>query len=423
MTPLRTRVPWCRVRRASWFFILLASVTGCTGSSFSGAAGGASAGAAGSSGGGNGGTGGSGASSSGSAGRAAGGGSSGKSGRGGSGSSGTSNAGESGAAGEAGEGGEGPSEPSCTGGARCPDGRYCAAEGRCVPCDDLTSLDDPAAARFAEPEPLAVLNDATALHYLRYPRAFGNGTALIYEREFFGRELWLTGNPETEVGAPLASPVGQPDFHEGAGLWLGSPGSGALMSNNFVFNRAPVAGGPAELHAALVEPNGAATASVRLPAPFNANAPTVESSFSMAVSAKRAWWMVNRDSMLDVRFYTAPLDGSAPPSVVTLKDQHDCVLGELDLGAWVTPDGKLLFVNAAERDATCQLLPDDPRDILVFKLDATGQAIGKGTVLPDLHTAGSTEADASLSADTCWLFFTKMQDTGRLGLMRARRDG
>lgn len=96
---------------------------------------------------------------------------------------------------------------------------------------------------------------------------------------------------------------------------------------------------------------------------------------------------------------------------------------ELDLGSWVTPDGKLLFVNAAERDAACALLPNDVRDILVFKLDDTGQAVGNGRALPDIRERDATEADASLSSDMCWLYFTKMQDTGRLGAMRARRDG
>lgn len=343
------------------------------------------------------------------------------SGHGGEGNQGLS--GEAGANGDAGEsGGEGSVE-TCTDAADCGQGRYCSAQGRCASCTDLTSLEDPAAARFATPEPLSVLNDATSLHFIRFPRAFGSGKGLIYEREFFGRELWLTGNMESEVGAPFASPIGHPDFAEGAALWLGDQGAGALAAYNFVYNRAPAAGGPAELYGARVESNGIASTIGRLPAPFNADAPTLESSFSMAVSAERAWWMVNRDGMLDVRFYTAPLDGSAPLSVVALRQQDGCLMTEFDLAAWVTPDGKLLFVNAAERDAGCKLLANDTRDIVVFKLDDAGQALGNGSVLPDIHEPDVTEADASLSADMCWLYFTKMQATGRLGVMRARRDG
>jgi hypothetical protein len=417
------------VRRSSWVLLLLAGAAGCTASSFSGTPGGASgAGHAGASAGvdagGRGGSTGGGGSSSGSAGQPSKGGDGGKSGKGGAAGQGESGeAGENGNVGESGHGGEAAVEPSCAEGAACPKGQYCGAEGRCTPCTDLTSLDDPAEARFSTPEPLSVLNDATSLHYVRFPRVFGAGTALIYEREFFGGELWLTGNLESEVGAPLASPIGEPDFEEGAALWLGTPRSGALAPYNLVFHRALSAGGPSELYATNVEPNGAATAIVRLPAPFNATAPTLESSYNMAVSAERAWWMVNRDSMLDVRFYTAPLDGSAPPSVVALRQQNDCLLNELDLAPWVTPDGKLLFVNVAERDASCQLLPSDTRDIVVFRLDEAGQALGPGSVLPDVHEADTTEADASLSTDMCWLYFSKMQDTGRLGVMRARRDG
>jgi hypothetical protein len=424
------------VRRLSWVSILLAVALGCTRSNFSGtpregsggagASGAGNAGAGGSSGGSGQGAGGS---SSGSAGQSSGGGGGGAGGgtSGSGGKGGESGKGVSGQAGddvgESGAGGEDPVEPTCTDGASCPDGLYCDARGRCAPCTDLTMLDDPAQARFAPPEPLSIQNAATSLHYIRYPRVFGDGNALIYEREFFGHELWLTGNPMSEVGAPFASPVGQLDFDEGAALWFGTRASGALASYNLIFTRTPTAGGPSELYAADVEPNGATTAIARLPAPFNATAPTSESSFSMAVSQDRAWWMVNRDSMLDVRFYTAPLDESAPPSVVALRQQNDCLMTELDLGAWVTPDGKLLFVNAAERDSSCQLLSSDTRDIVVFKLDDAGQALGPGRVLPDIHQFDFTEADASLSADMCWLYFTKMQDTGLLGAMRTRRDG
>jgi hypothetical protein len=423
------------VRRSSWVFLLLAGAAGCTGSKFSGTpdagAGGVEAGRGGSTGGGGAGglSGGAGGASSGSAGQAA------KAGDGGtSGTSGTSGvsgtggqgvsgeAGQNGNVGESGNGGEGSVEP-CNGAASCPNGTYCNSERVCTPCTDLTSLDDPSTARFATPEPLSVINAATDLHYIRYPRVFGDGSGLLYEREFFGQELWLTGMWETTFGAPLASPIGHPDFDEGVGLWLSTPSSGALAPFNFIFQRAPTAGGPSELYAAKVESNGTAAAIVRLPSPFNAAAPTQESSFGMAVSADRAWWMINRDSMLDVHFYTAPLDGSAPASLVGLVRENNCTMTELDLGAWVTPDGKLLFVNGAERDETCALLPEDTRDIVVFKLDEAGQAVGTGKLLPDIHTANATEADASLSADMCWLYFTKMQDTDLLGAMRARRDG
>jgi hypothetical protein len=427
------------VRRSSWVFLLLVGAAGCTGSTFSGTpdegAGGAKAGNAGSSSGGGGGgrDGGAGGSSSGSAGqlgKAGDGGTSGTSGTSGTGGgSGKGNqgvsgkAGETGTIGESGNGGEGAVDPPCTDAASCPDGHYCNGQGVCSRCTDITSLDDPAEARFGTAEPLSVLNEATDLHYIRSPRVFGSGLGLIYVREFFGQELWLTGNFETDFGAPLASPIGQPDFDEGAALWLSSESLGESALYNLVFQRTPSAGGPSELYAAQIEGNGTAAEIVRLPAPFNAPAPTLESSFSMAVSAERAWWMVNRDSMLDVHFYTAPLDGSAPASVVGLRRETDCVMTELDLGAWVTPDGKLLFVNGAERDVSCALLPEDTRDVVVFKLDEAGQAIGTGSLLPDIHEANATEADASLSADMCWLYFTKMQDTGLLGAMRARREG
>ena len=161
---------------------------------------------------------------------------------------------------------------------------------------------------------------------------------------------------------------------------------------------------------------------MRLPAPFNANLPTVQSAYSIAVSETRAWWMVNLDSSFQVRFLTAPLDGSAPPSVVTLTLPDGCVLNEFDFGPWVTPDGKLLFVNAAERDTSCASIEPRVEDILVFQLDETGQPIGPGVPLPGISRRGTTEVDASLSSDMCWLYFTApLADGGMHGASRARR--
>ncbi|HEY3499688.1 MAG TPA: hypothetical protein VGK73_33585, partial [Polyangiaceae bacterium] len=301
---------------------------------------------------------------------------------------------------EGGAGGEG----SCLDGGSCPRGSYCTEQGDCRTCGDITTLAALSKAKFGEPEPLSVLNQAAGDYMLRTPRAFGSGDALLYVRDFFGGEIWLTGNAEREAGAPLPRPISEPDFLEGSPLWV-APIEGLSEPFNFIFNRAADMQSAHELQRAILETNGTASALTALPAPFNPGEPLTESVYAMAVSRERAWWMVNRDLQLALQFVTAPLDGSGPPAVVTLRDANDCGVVEFDLGTWVTPDGKLLLVNAQERTEDCLSVTGEPHDILVFELDESGHALGPGLPFPGVSRPGVNEIDASLSADLCTLYF------------------
>jgi hypothetical protein len=317
-------------------------------------------------------------------------------------------------------GGDGGAPP-CGTDAPCAQHEYCGSDGSCRRCDDLTSLEDPGSAIFATPEPLSVLNAAAGDWYLRSPRPFGDGGALLYVRDFFGGEIWLTGDPLSNVGAPVPNPVSDPDFLEGAPLWFEPRENGALDAMNFVFNRMADTSSPHELYGARLDVNGTVSDIMRLPPPFNPVTPFSEASYAMAVSRDRAFWMVNRDLMFALQFLTAPLDASGPPSVVPLDYSDDCALTEFDVGAWVTPDGRLLFVSATERDASCAPLAGDTKDVVMFQLDESGQALGPAIAVNGINRAGESELDASLSADMCWLYFSRM-DGDKLRLARARRE-
>jgi hypothetical protein len=347
------------------------------------------------------------------------GGASGNAGKGGQSGAGGSASGGQSASGGGGEGGAG-GEPPCDEATPCPAGRYCDARGVCQLCTDITTLDDPGAARFGVPEPLTLLNDAAGDWNLRSPRVFGTEGALLYMREFFGGEIWLSGDADNDVGAPLPSPINEPNLLEGSPLWL-TPSDGIFESFNFVFNRAAQMA-PYEFQAAVLEGTGAASDLMRLPAPFNPTQPLTESSYQMALSHDRAWWMVNRDLMFAVQFLTAPIDQAGPPSVVPLPYSENCDVVEFDLGPWVTPDGTLLFVQATERTPDCATLTGDPHDLLIFKLDDAGQPQGRGVPVAGVSHPGTNEIDASLSVDMCSIYFvTSVMD--KLRIMRARREG
>jgi hypothetical protein len=278
-----------------------------------------------------------------------------------------------------------------------------SASKACSPIHTFAELRD---GLFGNPEVVTKLNDAAGTDsQLRHPRAFGNGGALLYETFFFTGTVWLTGDPDTDIGAPMSSLINPSGGSATSPFWWQDARPGPLAKYNFVWNRGTgKTDDPMDLYGATVDGAGIATTAERLPAPFNAPKPTVQSSSGLALSRDRAWWTANLDSSFNVHLYTAPLDGSSPPSLLSLVIENDCELHEFDFGAWVTPDGKLLLVNASERDATCSYNVDAPSDIYAFDLDETGKPIGKGHALA-INRPGTTEADASLSPDFCTLYY------------------
>jgi hypothetical protein len=288
-------------------------------------------------------------------------------------------------------------------------------------CSPITTFAELQKAVFGNPEPLSKLNAVGADVQLRHPRAFGNTGGLLYEAFYLKGTIWLTGDQDTDIGAPMSSPINQLQSSATEPLWWQDERPGALAHYNFAWSHSSgVAGEPGDLYGATVDGAGIATNAERMPAPFNAPTPTTQSSYGLALSRDRAWWTANLDSALNLYLYTAPLDGSSPPSLLTLTIENDCEVRELlnGFGTWVTPNGKLLFSNASERDNACQHDVGAPSDIYAFDLDETGKPIGNGHRLA-FDRPGTSEADLSLSPDFCTLYYVANDAPG--GPMRIQR--
>jgi hypothetical protein len=304
----------------------------------------------------------------------------------------------------------------------CGAGRYCHDDGRCRACTDLTTLADFGQLKFASPEPLSTINGNAGIESLRMPRILADGVALLYQRDFFGGQIWLATHPDANAGSPLTGPLDAADLRESGALVLDSP-SGQLALRNIVFDRTVAKDSTQrELYGATIDNEGLTKDVVRLPVPFNPVSTTKESNYSLAVSRDRAWWTVNRDSMLDIWFMTAPLATGATAKVVSVNLPSGCAFHELDGAPWVTPDGKVLLVTAYQRNAKCEA-PDHRNDLFVVALDAAGQPRGTAFGLPDIDAPESSEFDPSLSPDMCWLYFASDRiDQAHLRLFRARRE-
>jgi hypothetical protein len=313
---------------------------------------------------------------------------------------------------------------NCTTWKTCGPSEYCRS-GACRPCDDLKALAGAADLKFDPPEALTALNANAGLESLRFARAFGDGSKLMYARDFFGGQLWLTANYEEGAGATFASPIDAPDEFETSALKLEFAAAGPLAGYNFFFHRAQRRDGGTmrpDLYGANVSSTGITSRVTRLPAPFNAALPTERWSYNLAVSRSRAFWVVNNDSSLDIHVLTVPLNGEPIPAELSLELANGCVIREFEYGLWVDPDGRFLFLNAKERTADCKATPQELYDLLVVELNAAGQPLGPARPIVGVSRAEVNEMDPSLSADRCWMYFSfSSKSLDQLRVFRAHR--
>jgi len=252
------------------------------------------------------------------------------------------------------------------------------------------------------------------------PRLRGDGPALLYVRDFFATVIWETQNFDRNAGGPIGTPVDDPDLTESGPVVPTFAMQGQLAAYKWFFDRnVSKTDKRRELFGAAIDTDGGATTISRLPAPFNAMAPT--SQFSFALARERAWWMVNLDGMLNTYLVTAPLQQGAKSAVVSINLPPGCPLHEFDAVPWVTPDGAMLLVTALQRDASCSS-PDQRTDIFRVRLDPTGQPLQTAGLIQGIDQPTSGETDASLSADLCWLYFASDRTADkRFRLFRSHR--
>jgi hypothetical protein len=310
--------------------------------------------------------------------------------------------------------------PSCTDAADCAPGSFCNPLGRCRSCSDPATLRNLDELEYGSPEPLTAINAAAGQMHLRYPRAFDATSRLVYQRDFFGAQIWLSPDMLRTPGIPLASPIDVPNVTEGAALRF-KPDLGPLAPYDF-FYFAEVNHGdersPYTLFGAVIDDFGYASLVKQLPAPFNADPAAGRWNFGLALSQTRAIWSTSDGGLL-VQLVTARLDETAT-TVLSLPDANGCRPNQLEWAPWLTKNGRVLFFNAIERTKQCQLAGQFPGDIYVVGLDESGKPTGPAAPLRGISSPGTMELDGSLSFDQCWLYYSGATKDGQR-LFRARR--
>lgn len=385
----------------------LALAAACSGDDFSGSSGGADGGGAGGS---------AGSTSGGSAGSTAG-----TAGSAGSGGTGGSTGGSGGTGATGGAGGSGGSTP-CTDG-QCADDEYCHSDGSCRKCTDIDEME------FAPPEPLAGVNNVLTVD-TQWPRPIESGEMIyVAGAGYHTRKLWFTPDFMQGPGAQLPAPLDAIETDGGdlveSGPLLTLPAAeGPLKDFALFFDRSTDAGlvpGRKLWGAKYDGTKQEFLPPQELPAPFNA----VNASWDMAVApgAQRAWFMSNRDNVLEPKLYTASSATSGPPtaepvSLVTLP--NNCPVSEWELAPWVTLDGLLLFFHARETGSGC--VKGQTTDIFVIVLAPSGQAAGISAYPLPLNLPNTNDTTPAMSFDMCSLYFSSDREVPkRQRLYRARR--
>jgi hypothetical protein len=284
------------------------------------------------------------------------------------------------------------------------------------PCAELSQLPE---LTFGESEPLELINESADMENLRFPRVVRGGPGLAYTRDFFASHAWFTDDPSQSVGAPASAPVSSEGLFESAALVPVTLAAGPLAPYGMFFQRT-VRGGSQQLEllGAELSASGNVTRVERLPAPFNPPTATVSWGYGLALGRHRAIWTINENGVLDVTLRTAALEPNAVGVRLELQLPNGCKVQEIDFAPWLTPDARTLFFAARGRGVSCDLLPGDHTALFVAKLDGDGQPLGPASELGGL--TGSSQTDASLSPDRCWLYYSaRTSERPQLRLFRA----
>ncbi len=261
----------------------------------------------------------------GSAGAAGSGGTSGSSGTSGSGGA-SGSAGAAGSGGAAGDGGSVEAGANCATTAECNDAEYCGADHLCHACGDLSSF------HFDDPEPLDQINSAHPDDYLRFPRALGEKTAILYSVEnAIGstRAIWATSDFTTGAGAALRSAGRSSRGRRGqSARRFPMPAAGALAGMNFFFDRGIASSFNHEVVGGVMDASGAVASLKALPEPVNIAGGRQQ--LQPRVRAEDAARVVDRDAQRRVQLRRLDRPASRPSAAATPRPgQPDDRSGEL----------------------------------------------------------------------------------------------
>jgi hypothetical protein len=308
--------------------------------------------------------------------------------------------------GSAGTGGKPATGCNCAAGSYCPEGTK-----TCSLCSQFSQLD------FAAPEKLATISQSQAGNE-RFPRAASAGTDLFYRAGAEGKpSIWYAATPISGVGRALFAALGAD--------------SGPLFSpnfsppQNFFFDRVNAMTGMRQIMYGTWA-NGVLSDTPKVaPAPINGD--TGDYSVAIAADVHRAYWMRGSAKAADL-VWAAFGSNATMPAVLDLEVQvgvgKKCArLGD-DATPWVNAAGTLLLFRSESMDDTCQPNDSGAYDLFATPLGKDGMPLTPGTPLSNLNNTGGTsnETDASLSEDSCTIYFASDGGKGDFDLYRAARN-
>jgi hypothetical protein len=288
--------------------------------------------------------------------------------------------------------------------------------GKCSPCNDLSVF------RFGTPEPVTPRG--------RFPRVTNQPNEMLFRAGDDGalQSLYVTSN--------FGAGGSEQEFRSPINLATESS-SGALQVSmgqsdtpNFFFDRSSGGvTGTRQLYFArrisglIFAGRDGGPAADPLPTPFNSLAGS-NYSIAIAPAAGRAWWMSTRTSSAG-ELLTASLTDPNPnpvPVNVTLGGTS-CPRSGLDSTPWAAPDGRFLLLSALEVNSGCTA-PGSARDLYIVVTQPTTGLADASFALQDINHAGIDDADPSMSADLCWLYFASNPSGNANGfrLYRALRN-
>ena len=342
---------------------------------------------------------------------------------------GAGTAGRGGTSGSSGKGGAaaggtaGRPDASGTGGAAacaqagCPAGEYCNSDSfSCQTCSDVARF------RFGTPEKIDSVSATQELNQ-RFPRVTQQGIEMFFRAGDGAHTLWVTPDftrPGAQVSfGPNVNVANQSSSAPLEVTWRLPNGS----TYNFVFDRT-VAGPDSRRMLMVGQRTAGATVgtTVALPPPFNTDATTPSSNYSIAVASTgmRAWWMTTRSGSVP-ELVTSPLTAGSTTARVDIPLEGGCARTGPDATPWTPQDGAFLLFSAQEHGASCSA-PDSARNLHVMVMAPSGQpALPVALELSDVNTASWDDTDPSMSADLCWLYFASNEGTADYDVFRAPR--
>jgi len=318
---------------------------------------------------------------------------------------GAANVGNGGNTANAGSAGKPPVVCDCRAGEYCQDGTI-----NCRKCADFARFE------FGPARKLTTLAQSPQ-SIERFARPAGTGSQLFY----------VSGPADKAKILYAASPVSG----VGVQLTLGTEvESGPLLASGFAekknlfFDRRQTGG--RKLMMVNWSPPDVLADEALVPEPINL--PDVD-DYSIAISPDtgHVYWMSTRNGRPELLWQPTRMSDPPEPSVFELKvkaGKAECARSGEDATPWVNLAGTLLLFSNPSVNDRCEANDSGASDLFAAPLNEDGTAKSAATALASLNNTGgmSRETDASLSTDSCTIYFASDNGTGDFDLYKAQRN-